>query len=228
MYKKKKELFTGVKDMIIVTPSQWLKALVQQSFLQNYHVCCINNGIELNKFKPRKSDFREKYNLQDKFIILGCASSWGKRKGLDRFESLAAKLTSEYQIVLVGIDKTSVNSDKIVCISRTKDQISLAELYSSADVFLNPTREDNFPTVNIEALACGTPVLTYGAGGSAEAIDEKSGMIVTDENVVDVLYNIKKKNFNSDDCIKRSKCFNYIDKYIEYIQIYNSFFEKGK
>lgn len=101
----KKEWFTGVKHMTIVTPSKWLCDLVKQSFLSEYDVKVINNGINLDIFKPTESDFREKYSLQDKKIVLGVASGWNDRKGLDVFIELAKTLDNNYKVILVGTDE---------------------------------------------------------------------------------------------------------------------------
>lgn len=222
MYNRKKRLFTGVKDMTIVTPSQWLADLVQKSYLGKYPIKVIFNGIDLNKFKPRVSNFRNKYDLEEKFIILSVAFSWGFRKGQDRIEKLADILDARFQVVMVGITEDKVSSNNVICIPRTDNQEQLAEIYTAADVLLNPTREDNFPTVNIEALACGTPVLSYGAGGSAEAFDEKSGMIVNDDSILEVLDKLYLNNFSSEDCLKRGKQFDQKDKFQEYVKLYDS------
>lgn len=186
LYKKKRKLLTNL-DLTIVTPSQWLADLVQQSFLQRYPVRVINNGIDLSIFKPTPSDFREKHNIPaDKFLLLGVAFDWGRRKGLDVFAELATRLDPrKYQIVLVGtnsrIDKTL--PPQILSINRTHNQRELAEIYTAADLFVNPTREDNYPTVNMESIACGTPVLTFDTGGSSEIIDEKTGTVVDSNDI---------------------------------------------
>lgn len=220
-FRRKKELFTNIEDMTIVTPSQWLANLVSESFLKDYPVRVIFNGINLSNFHPRTSNFRARYKIaKDKFIILGVAFSWGTRKGQDRFELLAKKLDNRFQIVLVGIDEKNVNSDNIICIPKTDNQEQLAEIYTAADVFLNPTREDNFPTVNVEALSCGLPVISYGAGGSAEAFDEQSGMIADDENIADVLNRLYDKPIDRENCLLRGREFDERVKFQEYIELY--------
>ena len=159
LYERKREAMSGL-DLTIVTPSQWLADLTKQSFLKDCPVKVINNGIDLDIFQPIESDFRKKYKCEDKYILLGVAFDWGARKGLDIFIELAKRLDEKYQIVLVG---TNEKTDKllpndIISIHRTQNQKELAEIYTAADLFVNPTREENFPTVNIEALACGTPL----------------------------------------------------------------------
>ena len=153
LYEKKRELFSGL-DLTIITPSKWLAGLVKESFLKDYEVKVINNGIDLDVFKPTESDFREKYNLQDKKIVLGVAFGWGPKKGLDCFVELSKSLPENYQIVLVGTDK---KVDKhlpknIISIHRTKNQRELAKIYTAADVFVNPTREDTYPTPTVPIL----------------------------------------------------------------------------
>ena len=171
-YKDKKNAFLGVKNLEIITPSNWLKEKVEVSFLKEYKVTVINNGIDLSVFKPTESNFKEKYGLQDKKIILGVASVWEKRKGLDDFISLSKILPSDYQIVVVGVNKEQkkILPKNILGIERTNGVKELAEIYASSSVLFNPTYEDNYPTVNLEAQACCIPVVTYKTGGSVESV----------------------------------------------------------
>ena len=177
---KKKELFTGVANMTLITPSKWLADLVKQSFLKEYPVEVVYNTINTEVFKPTPGDFRERYGLQDKKIILGVASTWEKRKGLDDFVKLAGLLDDKYQIVLVGVKAEQAKNlpKNILSIARTNNQKELAEIYTAADVFLNPTYEDNYPTVNLEAQACGTRVITYDTGGCKETLQGQGGQVV--------------------------------------------------
>lgn len=227
MYKRKKQWFTGVHDMTLITPSRWLADLTKQSFLKDYPVQVINNGIDLNAFKPAESDFRQKYNCVDKFVLLGVAFGWGKRKGLDVFIELAKRLDDKYQIVLVGTDE---NTDKvlpknIISIHRTQNQKELAEIYTVADLFVNPTREENFPTVNIEALACGIPIVTFKTGGSPEILDKSCGVVVekdnTDELEKQIRYIYEHKPFAKEDCLQRAREFDMNTKFEEYVKLYN-------
>lgn len=177
-FNMKKKVFTGVKNMTIVTPSNWLANLVKQSFLKDYSVEVINNGIDTNIFKPRESDFRKKYNLENKKILLGVASDWTKEKGFDDFIKLSSNVSDEYQVVMVGLNKKQLKRipSNIIGIERTDSQIELAEIYSASDVYLNLTYADNYPTTNLEAQACGTPVITYNTGGSPETIKNNYGI----------------------------------------------------
>ncbi len=172
----KKDLFTGIKHMTIVTPSHWLAGLVKQSFLKEYPVEVIHNGIDLDVFKPTPSDFRQKHGLENKKIILGVASAWDRRKGFYDFIELSKILDDNYQIVLVGLSQKQISElpENILGIERTNSTKELAEIYTAADVFFNPTYEDNYPTVNLEAQACGTPVITYHTGGSVESVPKEN------------------------------------------------------
>ena len=226
MYRLKKKWFTGVKDLTIVTPSEWLAGLVKESFLNEYTVKVINNGIDLSVFKPTDSDLRKKYSCEDKFILLGVAFGWGKRKGLDVFIELSKLLDERFKIVLVGTDE---NLDKqlpqnIISIHRTQNQTELAEIYTAADLFVNPTREENYPTVNMEAIACGTPVLTFNTGGSPEIPDNSCGSVVSKDDV-DALYNeviriYTQKPFGEKDLINRAENFDMNGRFKEYVDLY--------
>ena len=226
MYKLKKKWFTGVKDMTIVTPSKWLADLVKKSFLKDYSVKVINNGIDLSVFKPLESSFRKDNNLEDKFILLGVASPWDYRKGFDIFVELSKKLDNSYKIVLVGLSKEQISTlpENIIGIERTSNQTELAKIYSAADVFVNPTREDNFPTVNMEALACGTPVITFNTGGSPESINETCGMVVSCDDVdamKNEIDNIRENVlFDKENCINRSQLYDKENKFRDYIRLY--------
>ena len=167
----KKRLFTKVPELELVTPSQWLADLVRSSFMNEYLIRVIHNGVDVEVFHPTDSSLRKKYNLGDKKVILGVAAIWDQRKGLDSFVQLSKRLGQEYQIVLVGLSQVQVDElpKQIIGITRTDSVKELAALYTLAYVFVNPTYEDNYPTTNLEAIACGTPVITYDTGGSTES-----------------------------------------------------------
>lgn len=234
MWQLKKKWFTGVKNMTIVTPSEWLAGLARESYLKQYPIEVINNGIDLNVFKPTHSNFRERYEIPaEKHIILGVSFAWGYRKGLDCFVEIAEKLGEQYQIVLVGtddeIDKNLPHN--IISIHRTQNQKELAEVYSAADVFVMPTREENYPTVNMEAIACGTPVVTFRTGGSPEMLDDKTGIVVEANNIEATEKAIKdiceKKGCNDEDYIVAySKKFNMQKRFTDYIELYATVLEE--
>jgi len=231
LYQRKKELFSGL-DLTIITPSAWLAELVSQSFLAGYPVKVINNGIDLDTFRPRESDFRKQHGLEDKFVILGVAFGWGERKGLDVFKTLAERLDDRFRIVLVGtndaIDKTLPK--QIISIHRTENQEALAALYTAADLFVNPTREENYPTVNMESLACGTPVVTFRTGGSPEMLCDSCGLVVERGDVEGMLQTIltieKDKPFSKEACLKKAKDFDAMTRYREYVALYETNHDK--
>ena len=174
-WEDKRRAFTSVppERMTLITPSHWLAGLVGRSFLRAYPIEVRRNTVDRSVFKPTPSDFRERYGIGDRFMILGVASPWTERKGLGDFVRLVAELDSDrYAIVLVGLTKKQIKRlpSAIAALERTSSPQELANIYTAANVLFNPTREDNFPTVNLEAEACGTPVATYDTGGCAETI----------------------------------------------------------
>lgn len=151
-----------------------MKKTAEESFIKSFKIEVIENGIDLNSFKPSTTNL-DKYGVDgSKKIILGVASGWDDRKGLNDFLELASVVDDSIQIVLVGLSKKQKRKipKKIIAITRTDSKNELAALYSTATVFFNPTYEDNYPTVNLEALACGTRVVTYNVGGSPEIINK--------------------------------------------------------
>ena len=215
--------------MTIVTPSQWLADLVKKSFLKDYPVKVINNGIDLSVFKPTESDFRQKHGIGDKYMLLGVADSWGARKGLDVFIELSNRLdAAKYQIVLVGTNEVVDKQlpDNIISVHRTQDQKELAGIYSAANLFVNPTREENYPTVNMESIACGTPVLTFRTGGSPEIPDETCGAVVDCDDIdaleSEIIRITKEKPFSQEACLKRAEAFDKDKLFREYVDLYEN------
>ena len=220
-FNDKRRLFNEINEMIIVTPSTWLKNLVSESFLQNYSVKVINTGIDLDLFKPSKNNFKEERSIKDKFMILGVANFWGRRKGFNHFIELSKNLRSDEVIVLVGVTNEQIQElpENIIGIKRTNSIKELAEIYSAADVFINPTLEDTFPTTNLEAMACGTPIITFNTGGSPESVYEKTGLVVEKDNLkalIDVKENIRGINFcerDISDYAQKYSSNNMVNKY---------------
>lgn len=224
-YKQKKNLFTSINNLTIITPSKWLADLVKESYLGIFPIKVINNGIDLDIFKPQKSNFRIEHCLEGKKIILGVAGNWNKDKGLEDFINLSQSLDENYKIVMIGLSQTQLKNlpKSIIGIERTNSLQELAEIYSSADIFVNATYEDNFPTVNLESLACGTPIITYKTGGSVEAVDSKSGIVIPCGDLDALKQTIRNMpDFNKEDVRKRALCFSKEDKYNEYIKLYNN------
>lgn len=223
MWKLKKKWFTGVQNMTIVTPSQWLADLVNESFLAEYPVKVINNGIDLGVFKPTENDFREKYGLQNKKILLGVALGWGDRKGYGDCLKLAELMGDDYHLVLVGVSKEQIATlpKNVLGIERTNSQKELAAIYTTSDVFINTTYEDNYPTVNLEARACGLPVITYKTGGSpesagADAVIVEVGDIQGMKEAIETTIRAKKQPMNENEISSEAK-------FTEYIELYGGF-----
>jgi glycosyltransferase involved in cell wall biosynthesis len=180
-FRIKKSLFSGIAKMTLVSPSVWLANHLRNSFLQSYNIEVINNGVDIDRFSPAHLErFNDKYRFDSRYIILGVASIWDQRKGLSDFVKLRSLIDPDIGIVLVGLNMNQIRNLPlgIYGISRTESIEELALIYSAADIFVNPTHVDNFPTTNLEALACGTPVVTYDTGGSPEQITRDCGIIV--------------------------------------------------
>ncbi len=232
-WRRKRKWFTGVPDLTVVTPSRWLADQVRQSFLGEYPRAVVNNGVDLRVFRPSAGDCRERYGVREKYLVLGVAFGWSDRKGLDVFRELAGRLPEDYRIVLVGVDPGTAQSlpERILALERTADRAELAALYSAADVFVNPTREDTFPTVNLEALACGTPVVTFAAGGSAEIPDESCGFAVSpgDVNALEerIRRTCEEAPFSREACLARGRQFDRDEKFRSYLELYHQCYDRS-
>ena len=179
--------------MEIIVPSYWLAGLVRQSYLKDYKIKVVHNTIDTEVFQYRESDFRKQYNLQNKKIVLGVATGWSDKKGLSDFIELSKKLDERFVVILVGLTPKQIRNipTNILALQRTNNAIELAEIYSTADIFLNLTYEDTYPTVNLEAQACKTSCVTYRTGGSPESVPEDNVIDIGDLNaVVNIIYKI--------------------------------------
>ena len=215
-YEDKQKLFTSV-PIEIVSPSRWLASFVEKSFLKDHNIHVIPNGIDTSIFKKTASDFRARNEIEDKKIVLGVASAWGKSKGLYDFYKLAEMLSDEYKIVLVGLTTEQLQTipKNIIGISRTNSTEELAAIYTAADVFVNPTYSDNYPTVNLEAQACGTPVITYRTGGSVESVPNDC---VVEKGDIDGLL---KKILANDAACKKNLVLDKRQMAEEYVKLYS-------
>lgn len=220
-FNKKEQIFSDVENMVLVTPSKWLKSEVKNSFFKKYQVEVINNSVDTNVFKPTPSNIKQKYNIEEKKVILGVASVWDKRKGLDTFIDLSKNLSSDYKIVLIGLSNDQIKNlpNNILGISRTENVNELVKWYSAAEVYFNPTLEDNYPTTNLEAIACGTPVVTFNTGGSPESA-KIYGTILKDNTykLSDITNNIFK-NYKYNDCLEISNLAN------EFFKLYGDIYD---
>lgn len=234
-YHDKKALFTGLPDCTLVTPSQWLAGRVAQSYMGDYHTVVVNTGIDLTQFHPVKEErrddnlifrLRNNLGLRNKNVILGVANPWRERKGLIQFVNLSKMLNERCQIVLLGLTDEQLNElpENIIGLSHTDSVEELAALYSMADIYVNLTLEDTFPTTNIEALACGTPVVTFRAGGSAESIDDTCGIAVERNSVqgvvaaIDTILAQRGVNYTKENCLKRARLYDMDIRFEEYIR----------
>lgn len=234
-YLEKKELFTGLSDVTLVTPSWWLASRVEQSYMSEYHTIVVPTGIDLEAFHPileeRREDnlvfrLRNSLNLRNKNVLLGVANPWRERKGLNQFVNLSKLLNDRCVIVLLGLNDEQLSElpESIIGIGHTDSTEELAALYSMADIYVNLTLEDTFPTTNLEALACGTPVVTYRSGGSAESIDDTCGISVERNSVqgviaaIDTILSQKGVMYTREDCVRRARMYDREYRFEEYIR----------
>ena len=226
----KRDAFTSLKNLTIVTVSEWMKGEMSHSFLRECNFKVIHNGIDLDVFDVQPDDkaVREKYGLGEKKIILGLASIWSKEKGWDDFVKMSEMLSDDEVIVMVGVtEKQQEQLPKgVVGIRRTENVRQLAELYSAATAFVNPTWQDNYPTVNLEAIACGTPVVTYRTGGSVEAVTEDTGYVVEQGDVAGLLKAVRDiKNNGKEQYTAKCRAYALVnfrkeERYADYLKLY--------
>lgn len=218
----KKSLLTDNQNLTIVPCSEWMGDFVRKSFLKDKRIQVIHNGVDLNTFKVipglKKKD--------GKFRILAVSNVWLAYKGYYDIFKLREMLSDEYEITMVGLKENQLTElpAGIRGITRTQNVHQLVELYNEADVLINPTYADTFPTVNLEALACGTPVITYRTGGSPEAVDEKTGIVVKQGDIdalADAVRKMKANPLSSESCRKRAEeCFDKGQCFEKYIELY--------
>lgn len=226
-FRRKKELFTGISNLTLVIPSKWLADLVEQSFLKEYPVRVIHNGVDLNVFKPTPSDFKERLGLENKTVVLGVASVWDRRKGLDDFIKLSTMLDDSYRIVLVGLTDKQIKAlpKNIIGITRTNSTRELAALYTMADVFVNPSVEETFGLVTVEALACGTPVVVYNQTAVPEAVDDTCGIVTVAGELIQLkaaLQTCLQAGFTRQNCLNRARQYEINDRFDQYLELYSA------
>lgn len=194
-YDRKKRAFTGIPNLKIITPSQWLADNVKKSFLSEYPITVVKNKINTEIFKPTSSDFRKRYGLDDKVILLGVASKWTERKGFEDIVRLPKLLGENYWLVIVGLSQKQIKHlpSNIIGIERTQNATELATIYTAADIFVNMSYEENYPTVNLEAEACGTPVISYDTGGCRETLHDPRSVLVETGNLGKLVEEIRTK-----------------------------------
>lgn len=195
-WEDKKRAFTGIPHLTIVTPSNWMAGLVKASFLKEYPVRVIHNGIDTTQFRPLPNDFKRRYGMEGRKMLLGVATAWDENKGFSDYLRLADRLGDEYSVVLVGVtpEQKEKLPPNVLGICRTDSVKELACIYSAADVLLNLSRTENYPTVILEAASCGTPCVSYDVGGSGEIAD----VVVDKGDLAAVAEAVRKMSGQSD------------------------------
>ena len=226
---RKKTAFTGLQNLVITAPSHWLADQISASFLKDYPVQVIPNGIDRSIFHPQGGGLRERYSLQGKKIVLGVANVWSKSKGTDDMILLSQILDKTYQIVMIGLTKKQMEGlpKDIIAIQRTENRQVLAQWYSEADVFVNPTYEETFGLTTVEAQACGTPVVAYNTDGCPETVMQGNGVIVPQGDVnkmKEAIINIAFAEKRADS--QKMDSFANDHVYQEYIRLYRSMLKK--
>lgn len=232
---RKKQLFNSITNLTLVPVSNWLENIIKDSYLHQFSTHVIRNGIDIDVFNVvHNNDIRERHKISDKVVVLGVATGWSEGGGLRRFNEflrLSSLLDDKYRIILIGLEAHQMSDlpSNMIGLQRTTNQKELAKYYSAADVFINPTYQDSLPTVNMEALACGTPVITYRTGGSPEIIDSNTGWVVNKGDVEAIAFYIKQigsqsiieKTQQKHACRRRAELnFNKTECYNNYIKLY--------
>lgn len=219
-YEIKKDLYSNIKNLTVVCPSNWLANYAKESFFSNREIVTIHNGVDTNLFKKTTGNFKKKYNLGNKKIILCIANMFDERKGLYDVIKLNQILSDNEVIVMVGQIKGKIEIPKnIIHIRRTDSIVQLVEIYSSCDVMFNPTYEDNYPTTNLEAISCDLPVVCYKTGGAVESVDEhflvEQGDVDAAKSIMNKLFVGKiKYDFKKKDIVSKNIM---LDKYLKLI-----------
>ena len=230
-FDEKKELFSGLQKLTIVAPSQWLAECVKSSYLKDYQVRVINNGIDLNVFRPIKTNLRSELGINDGAMILGMANKWLNPRNKDTVMNIAEALEGKGKAVIIGSEEQNMHKN-IICVPTVTNASKMAEYYSVADMFINLTLEDTFPTVNIEALACVIPIITYKTGGSPEILNGDTGYCVDKFDFNDIIEKIdvilrNGRSFYEEKCIARANNrYDYKKKFLEYIELYKEIMAK--
>lgn len=232
-FRAKNEIFHLPDQMIITPVSEWLSGEVKQSFFKDVHIQTIYNGVDLNVFRPVESGFKQMYRIESKKMLLGVAINWVPTKGLEEFIQLNSKVSEEYIIVLIGLEETQIAKlpKGIMGFGRTENVRQLVEIYSAADVFVNPSKEETFGLVTAEALACGTPAVVYNATASPELVDEETGRVVEVGDIKGLYEAIKQidKRKMSAACVKRAELlFDKRKNQKKYLEIYEKLVNRSK
>ena len=225
-HKRKRKLFTAPDNLTMVAPCEWMRLPLGESYMSKYPVRVVYNGVDLNSFRPVESDIRKRFGVEDTKLVLAVAAEWDERKGLRYLVQAAQKLGREYTFVVIGLSKAQVEAlpEGMIGIEHTANVDELVQWYSAADCLANPSMEDNMPMVNLEALACGTPIATFRTGGCPEAVDEHTGIVVEKEDVDGLCEAIRqltpKTEARKAACLERSKLFDAAQTFENYLKLY--------
>lgn len=223
---RKKKWFASLHNLTMVVPCEWMKEPLGQSYMKDYPVRTIYNGVDLQRFRPVDSDIRQRYGLENSKLVLAVASDWDERKGLRYLVQAAEQMGQEYRFVVIGLSPAQVVAlpDNIIGIQQTSDVNELVQWYSAADCLANPTMEDNMPMVNLEALACGTPIAVFRTGGCPEAVDEHTGIVVEKGDVEGLCDAVRllcpKTEERTNACLKRAELFHSVRTFEDYLALY--------
>ncbi len=231
-YQKKRAAMARIRNKCIAPGSYWMESLVRQSFLKDSQICTVQSGIDLTRFQPVQTDLKERYGVQDKHIVLFVAGQWTKMKGSEYLPKLIEKLPDSYQAVVIGNlkDKNLVLPERTIYIPHTNSMEEMVAWYSAADVYVNLTLQETLGLTNIEALACGTPVVTFDSGGCAECVNEKCGIVVPRSDLDGVFAAVQEivehRQISVEECLKKSRQF-HISNYRKYLELYDRMCQQG-
>lgn len=228
-FKRKQRYFRSLKDLHLVTVSRWLESQVRLSFMQDMDIRTIYNGLDTEVFRPTGI---QPVSVTDGHpLVLGVCNAWYDWKGLDDIAQLRELLPDDYEIMVVGVNEDQMHRlpEGITCIRRTDSVNQLAEIYSQADVFVNPSKVESFGMTTAEALACGTPAIVYDTSACPEVVDNNTGRVVPlgdvralSKAIVDLCSQPGRKEMRKA-CRERAiSLFDRKDRYKEYLHLYDS------
>ena len=227
-WRDKQRAFGSLENLTIVPVSEWIRQEMASSFLADKHFQVFHNGIDLETFRPEAAEGAPR---REGTVILGVASLWHEEKGFEDLVKMAGMLRGDEHLVMVGRmsdEQRQRLPEGVEIIERTENIGKLAALYATATAFVNPTWQDNYPTVNLEAIACGTPVVTYRTGGSVESVTEGTGFVVEQGDVAGMLARVRELAAG-DRAATAARCREYAlahfrkeDCYKNYIRLYEN------
>ncbi len=225
----RKKYISAIPRLEIVGCSDWICNEAQKGILNSYKITTIHNGVDTDVFKPYDSVLLKKeQGFIDKYVVMGMANKWMLPSNRDALEKVVASLDKNTVLMIVGCTSAQIDmlkrlSENVVGIGFIFDRHKLAQYYSMADVFVNITHADTLPTVNMESICCGTPVITYDSCGSTELVFEGCGIIVKENDTDALVYAIQKsKNMNFSQCADiGKKAYDKNFCYAKYLDVYS-------